>query len=130
MTARSILATAAILGALSVALGAFGAHGLKARLTPDQLAVFETGVRYHMFHVLALIAAAWLIAQSPSGAATTSAVLFLAGIALFSGSLYLLATRTLLGIESWNWLGPITPLGGLCFIAGWISLAVAALKLR
>lgn len=101
---------------LSVACGAFGAHALKRRLDADRLAVFETGARYHMYHSLALVAVAWL-AASRGGSADTAGALFLAGIALFCGSLYALA---LSGIRK---LGAITPLGGLCFLLGWIDFA-------
>lgn len=128
MTARPLLATAAILGGLAVVLGAFGAHGLKPRLTPEQLASFETGVRYQMYHALALFACAWLLERG-APAAGVAGVLFAAGVALFSGSIYLLATRGLTGLEA-RWLGPVTPLGGLCFIAGWIALATAAARVR
>ncbi len=121
-TSRIFFTVAASLGALGVILGAFGAHALKSKLGVDQLATFETGVRYQMYHVFALIAVASLLARSPSSAAVASGWFFLAGIALFSGSLYLLA------LKSWTWLGPVTPLGGLCFIIGWITLAVAAAR--
>jgi uncharacterized membrane protein YgdD (TMEM256/DUF423 family) len=105
-----------------VALGAFAAHGLKARLAPDLLAVFETGVRYQMYHALALLAAAWASSKWPGGAVTAAGWLFVAGIVLFSGSLYALA----LGAP--RWLGPITPVGGLAFLAGWACLAWGAWK--
>jgi uncharacterized membrane protein YgdD (TMEM256/DUF423 family) len=114
---------AALFGATGVALGAFGAHGLKKILAPDhldQLATFETGVRYQMIHALALFLIALLIERHPGRAASASGWLFTAGIVLFSGSLYLL------GGLGWKWLGPVTPLGGLSFIAGWIALLVAA----
>ena len=114
----------AILGALnalvSVAAGAFGAHGLKSRLPADLLATFETGARYQMYHALALLAAAWLCSQRPSGAATAAGWLFQAGIVLFSFSLYALA---LTGVR---WLGAITPVGGVAFLAGWALFAWAA----
>lgn len=119
-TSRFFFTVAASLGAIAVMLGAFGAHALKTKLGVDQLATYETGVRYQMYHVFALISAASLLARAPSAAASASGWFFLAGIVLFSGSLYLLA------LKSWTWLGPVTPLGGLCFIIGWIILAVAA----
>ena len=112
---RTWLGIAAINGALAVMAGAFAAHGLKARLSADALAVFETGARYHMYHALA-IALAGLVA------ARRAAIAFLAGIVLFSGSLYLLA---LTGVTL---LGAVTPVGGLCFIAGWALLAWAAFR--
>ena len=113
---------AGVLGFLAVALGAFGAHALKARLEPGQLVVFETGVRYQMYHALALLAVAMLADRRPCGALNAAGSLFLAGVLLFSGSLYLLST------QGWRWLGPVTPLGGVCFLAGWIALAIAAAR--
>ena len=112
---RNWLGIAAINGALAVMAGAFAAHGLKAHLSTDSLAVFETGARYHMYHALAMAAASLVPARPAS-------VAFLGGIVLFSGSLYLLA---LTGIPI---LGVITPIGGLCFIAGWALLAWRAFK--
>lgn len=105
---------------LAVAAGAFGAHALKSRLTPDMLAVFETGARYQMYHALGLLAVGALVAFGrPTGA---SGWLMLAGIVLFSGSLYALA---LTGVRA---LGAITPVGGLCFLAAWLWLAVVSLR--
>jgi len=117
------LLIAAINGALAVAAGAFGAHALQGRLDTHALQVFETGARYHMYHALAMGLAA-LAVRSGAGATQASAAagFFLAGIILFSGSLYLLA---LTGIRS---LGIVTPFGGLAFLAGWIALAWAATK--
>jgi len=113
-----------IVGALSaltgVAAGAFGAHGLKGRLSAEMLAVFEVGVRYQMYHALALIAAAWMQSRWPSPLVTTGGWLFVIGTVLFSGSLYLMS------ISGTRWLGTITPLGGLSFLAGWVCLAWAA----
>ena len=125
MTTRTLLVTAAAAGGLAVILGAFGAHALKARLTPDQLLSFETGVRYQMYHAFALFACAWMLERGAAGAGTAGG-LMIAGMLLFSGSIYLLATRELTGLTSYRWLGPVTPLGGLCLIAGWITLATAA----
>ncbi|MDX9972478.1 MAG: DUF423 domain-containing protein [FCB group bacterium] len=118
------LRTAAFLGASAVALGAFGAHGLKERLPADLLTVFEVGVRYHMYHALALLALA-LAPQAlwTSAATTTAAWSWLIGILIFSGSLYLLAILNI------RWLGAITPIGGVAFIIGWLALIVAAGKL-
>lgn len=110
----------AISGFLGVALGAFGAHGLKARVPPDLLAVFETGVRYHLVHALALLAVAWAAERWPGTAPGAAGALFLAGIVVFSGSLYLLV------LTGQRWLGAITPIGGVCFLAGWLALAWAA----
>lgn len=113
-----------VLGALSallaVAAGAFGAHGLRLRLTPDMLDVFEVGARYQMYHALGLLAAAWAVDRWPGPAATTAGWLFAAGTALFSGSLYALS---LTGVR---WLGAITPIGGAAFLGGWACLAWAA----
>ena len=114
------LFAAALNGLIAVALGAFAAHGLKSHLEPGRLATFEVGVRYQMYHALALLAVAWLSSARPSGAVTAAGVCFVVGIVLFSGSIYGLA---LLG---WRWLGPITPLGGVGFLVGWFMLAVAA----
>jgi len=107
---------------LAVALGAFSAHALKARLPTDLLAVFETGVRYQMAHALALLAVAWACTRWPGSAATASGWLFVAGSVLFSGSLYALS------LSGVRWLGAITPLGGVAWLAGWLCLAWAAWK--
>ncbi len=114
---RRFYICAGIAGFVGVALGAFGAHGLKSRLEPDLLAVFETGVRYQMYHVLALCAAAWGWARWPGRWFALAGWAFIAGIVIFSGSLYLLA------VTGQRWLGAITPLGGVAFIAGWAALA-------
>jgi uncharacterized membrane protein YgdD (TMEM256/DUF423 family) len=119
---RTFLLLGAISGAIAVAAGAFGAHGLRSRLSPEYLAVFETGARYQMFHALALLGAAWTSERSPGAAATAAGWLFVAGTVLFSGSLYAL---TLSGARA---LGAITPFGGVAFIAGWLALAWAALR--
>jgi uncharacterized membrane protein YgdD (TMEM256/DUF423 family) len=109
------------LGALSsfaaVALGAFGAHALRGRLPPDMLQVFDTGIRYHMFHALGLLAVAWAATRWPGTAVSAAGWLFVAGTLVFSGSLYLLA------LTGQRWLGAITPLGGACFLLGWLALA-------
>ncbi|MES2808181.1 MAG: DUF423 domain-containing protein [Bacteroidota bacterium] len=124
---KSIVVTAAILGALAVITGAFGAHGLKAKITPAQLDIWHTAVQYNFYHVFALLFLATL--KTNSGCLTASFYLFTAGIVLFSGSLYLLACRDLLQLESSvKVLGPITPLGGTLFIAGWVTLACAAIS--
>lgn len=116
------IAIAAINGFMAVALGAFAAHGLKARLAPDMLAIFQTGVQYQMYHALALFGVGLLCMQiSDSALLRASAWSFLAGIIIFSGSLYILS---LSGIR---WLGAITPIGGGGFILGWLLLASAML---
>ena len=121
MSADRLFATLGAASAfVAVAAGAFGAHALRARLSPDLLAVFETGARYQMYHALGLLAVAWAVTRWPSPWPQRAGWLFLAGTLLFSGSLYALA---LSGIR---WLGAITPLGGLAFLAGWLCLAFAA----
>lgn len=117
---RIFLLLAAFAGFTGVALGAFAAHGLKARLSAEYLAVFQTGVHYQLIHALALFGVALLLQRLPSGLLHAAGSLFALGILLFSGSLYLL---TLSGIGK---LGMITPLGGLAFLAGWLCLGLAA----
>ena len=111
---------AAAAGFSGVALGAFAAHALKARLAPDMLAVVETGARYQMYHAFALVAAAWGWARWQRRAFVNAGILFIAGIVLFSGSLYLLA---LTGVRGF---GAVTPLGGVALLAGWASLGWGA----
>ncbi|MBD2182359.1 DUF423 domain-containing protein [Planktothrix sp. FACHB-1355] len=120
------LSVAAILGGLSVALGAFGAHALKEKLTERSLEIFETGVRYQMYHALALLLVALLLtrAEIPQTSLIASGFAFIAGVVIFSGSLYALS---LSGVK---WLGAITPLGGVAFIVGWGCLAVAAFSFK
>jgi uncharacterized membrane protein YgdD (TMEM256/DUF423 family) len=118
------LLIAAINGLLAVASGAFAAHGLQARLDPHALQVFETGARYHMYHALAIGLAAFALRGPASSAATVACSFFLAGILLFSGSLYLLA---LTGVRSFAF---VTPVGGVCFLIGWGALALAATRLK
>ena len=115
-------ATGAILAGLGVVLGAFGAHGLRSRLTPELLAIFETGVRYHMYHALGLLAVGWAATRWSSPWIAAAGWLFLAGIVIFSGSLYILA---LTGVRGW---GAVTPIGGLGFILGWLALAIGATR--
>ncbi len=101
---------------IAVVLGAFGAHGLKGRLTTEMLNAFEVGVRYQMYHALALLAAAWALSRWPRAEVTVAGWLFVAEITIFSGSLYLLS---LTGVR---WIGAITPIGGVAFLLGWLSL--------
>jgi len=115
-------AVGAIAAGLGVILGAFGAHGLKSRVSADLLVIFETGVRYHMYHALALLAVGLAAARWNSGWFNVAGWLFVAGIAIFSGSLYAMTFTGAL------WLGAITPLGGLAFILGWAALALGALR--
>lgn len=120
---RTFFALGAISAFLAVAAGAFGAHGLKDRLSPEMLAIFETGARYQMYHALALMATAWAQTRfSGSGIVTTAGWLFVIGTLVFSGSLYVLS------LTETRWLGAITPIGGLAFLAGWLCLAYAALR--
>ena len=111
-------ALAAGFGLVAVALGAFGAHALQERLEPRALEVFETGVRYQMFHAVALLAVALLVARHGGQLLVASGWSFTAGIVIFSGSLYLLAMT---GVGRW---GAVTPVGGVAFLAGWLLLAV------
>lgn len=117
---KGFLTTAALLGAVTVGLGAFGAHALKQSLSPASLGIYETAVRYQFYHVFALALTGLLAAQFAGKQLRLAGILFICGIVLFSGSLYLLSL-----MPAYPWLGAITPLGGACFIAGWIFLALA-----
>ena len=119
---KTFFALGAAFGLLGVALGAFGAHGLKGTLSPDMLANFETGVRYQMYHAVGLLAVAWAVTRWPGGLTTAAGWLFVVGILIFSGSLYILS------ITGIRWLGAVTPIGGVALIAGWGCLIVAALR--
>jgi uncharacterized membrane protein YgdD (TMEM256/DUF423 family) len=116
---RTFWTLGCLFGFLAVAAGAFGAHALRARLGTEMLAVWETAARYQMYHALALLAVAMAASRWPAGGWAPAGWLFTAGIAIFCGSLYLLA------LTGTRWLGAITPLGGLCFLAGWVALALA-----
>jgi uncharacterized membrane protein YgdD (TMEM256/DUF423 family) len=120
---RTFLLVGALAAFIGVALGAFGAHGLRNRLSADMLAVFETGVRYQMYHALAILIVGLAAARLDGWLIRAAGWLFTVGIVLFSGSLYALA---LSGITV---LGAVTPIGGLAFLAGWACLAIAALAL-
>ncbi|MBL7697696.1 MAG: DUF423 domain-containing protein [Chitinophagaceae bacterium] len=122
---RGFLITAALLAALAVILGAFGAHGLKQIVPPDTISTFETGVRYHFYHSLALFAAGILYERYRKGWVKFAGIAFILGIALFSGSLYLLTLLKATETAGLRGIGIITPFGGLFFIAGWIALAIA-----
>ena len=120
-------------GAIAVMIGALGAHALKAKLqtgeiTADQLASFETAVKYQMYHAFLLIIIFILQTKFPVKLLQTSGYLIIAGTILFSGSIYILTTKNVLGLANVSFLGPITPIGGLLLIAGWISLFISALK--
>ena len=120
--AKIFIIVGGIFAFLSVAAGAFGAHVLKSRINAEMLSVFEVGVRYQMYHALALIATACLHSKHPSRNTITSGGLFIVGIILFSGSLYTLS----LGGPAW--LGPVTPLGGFAFLLGWLFMVLAAFR--
>jgi uncharacterized membrane protein YgdD (TMEM256/DUF423 family) len=114
---RLLFGVGCVSAAIAVALGAFGAHGLRGRLVPDMLSVFEIGVRYQMYHALALLGVALAYARWPTATIAAAGWLFVAGTLVFSGSLYLLA------VSGQRWLGAITPLGGAALIVGWLALA-------
>ncbi|MBI2268980.1 MAG: DUF423 domain-containing protein [Bacteroidetes bacterium] len=122
------LIIAGISGALSVALGAMGAHALKAVIAPELLQTYEKAVQYQVYHTFGLIAVALLMQSNPAKFLRWSGNLFIAGIVLFSGSLYFLSTRSLIGIEGMRWVGAITPFGGLSFITGWLFFSFSFLK--
>ncbi len=109
---------------IAIAAGAFGAHSLRERISPDLLAVFETAARYQMYHALALLATSWAWTQWPGSALRMAGWLFIAGTALFCGSLYILV------LTGTRWLGAVTPVGGLAFIAGWAAFAWGVLCRR
>jgi len=114
---RWVFATGSVLAGLGVVFGAFGAHALKASLSPKMLSTFETGVRYQMYHALGLLALAWAISRWPERRLSFAAWMLLAGTAVFSGSLYLLV------LTGARWFGAITPFGGALLIAGWLFVA-------
>ncbi len=110
---RFFLLAGAVLAGLAVAAGAFGAHGLEGRVSPERIETFETGVTYQMYHALALLFVGWWAAQTPGALVTWAGICFLVGIVLFSGSLYVLV------LTDTSWLGAITPFGGVAFLVGW-----------
>jgi uncharacterized membrane protein YgdD (TMEM256/DUF423 family) len=124
---RRIILTASLFGAIAVIFGAFGAHSLKNVLSSGALEVWAKGVEYQFYHTFALLFLS-LIAIKEDKLLKWSYVFFTLGIIFFSGSLYLLATRELLNMAFLNYIGPVTPIGGLCFILGWALLFVAASK--
>jgi len=133
---KSIQIRGIIFAGIAVVLGAFGAHALKALLPLDRLQIFETGVRYQFMHALALIILSLSMANAKKQEHTTiatkwmkrAATAFTIGIILFSGSLYLLSTNSILPISIGNWMGPITPIGGLFFISGWTCWGIAIVR--
>ena len=122
MNGRQALLLGAVYGATAVIAGAFGAHALRGRLSPDDLAVFETAARYQMYHAVALVTLAKWLEQGVRPPLEWAARLFAIGVLIFSGSLYALA------LSGQRWLGLVTPLGGVGLIAGWVALGVAAVR--
>jgi uncharacterized membrane protein YgdD (TMEM256/DUF423 family) len=120
---KRYLITAAILGAITVAMGAFGAHTLKAILPENALTTYETAIRYQFYHVFALAITAILYEKYPNQSVINAAACFIVGLIFFCGSLYILTIRAATGIEWLRLVGPFTPVGGLFFIAGWLQLA-------
>jgi len=124
MLNKTFLRAGALMALLGVVLGAFGAHSLKGLLSVERLATFEIGVRYQMYHAIALVLVALLAPYLSKRLLTIAGWLFMVGIVLFSGSLYLLACREVIGLTTYRWLGPLTPIGGMCFIIGWATLFI------
>jgi len=131
MLSKYFISIAAFLGAITVALGAFGAHALKAVLSPAALTTYETAVRYQMYHVVALLITGILFNKSTlpkqQKLLTSAGLFFIDGIVLFSGSLYFIIAKPFLGIEGLPWVGIITPMGGLLWIAAWVLLGLSQL---
>jgi uncharacterized membrane protein YgdD (TMEM256/DUF423 family) len=119
---RIFFACGAASAMLAVAAGAFGAHALRARLTPEHLAIFETGARYQIYHALALLAVAWAVSRWPGPLPVYAGWLFVGGSVVFSGSLYTLA------LTGARWWGAVTPIGGVAFLAGWLRLVLMAVR--
>lgn len=130
MGKKTVLIIASFSGALAIILGALGAHALEAELTPRNLASYKTGSLYHIFHSIVLLVLGFSQKGLNAKSRNVLVWLFLVGIVLFSGSIYLLATRHFLEMEGLAVLGPVTPIGGLVLIAGWISVGVFAYKQR
>jgi len=128
MTQKLVLLVGALTGCLAVILGAFGAHGLRDKLDPDLLASFETGIRYQFYHALALLLIGLLMNHVGAATLRAASTCIMIGTLLFSGSIYLLSTRALLPFGDMRFLGPVTPLGGVLLIAGWILMAVAFIR--
>jgi uncharacterized membrane protein YgdD (TMEM256/DUF423 family) len=127
---KGFLQTAALLGALSVALGAFGAHGLKKIVPPETVSTFETGVRYQFYHVFALLAVAMLYDKFSADWMRYAGICFLVGMLLFSGSLYVLTALKATNTVGLSGIGAITPFGGLFLIAGWVCMFVSIVKTK
>ena len=127
---KGFLKTATLLGVFSVALGAFAAHSLKQYISDYAVNIFDTGVRYQFYHVFALLASGILYKEFQNKYIQGAGKFFIAGIILFSGSLYVLAIIKGAVLPGYDWIGAITPLGGLCFVAGWICLFLGMYKKR
>jgi len=128
MSKNPFLFIAGISGALVVALGALGAHSLKPYLPPDALVSYETAVRYQFYHTMALLVIGLVYATDIPKTIKWAGWLFVAGIICFSGSVYFLSTKAITGLVNISFLGPVTPVGGLLFMAGWVMVAVAAVR--
>lgn len=126
---KQIILTASFFGLTAVILGAFGAHGLEGKISDYHLGTWKTANQYHFYHTLALLFLS-TFSRAKNASIRVSFFAFVFGILLFSGSLYLLSVRSLIGLDEFRMLGPVTPLGGLCFIIGWIGLFVAAVRNR
>ncbi len=127
---KKLIIISSILSAVGVIMGAFGAHALKESLSELQLKSYETGVKYHLIHSIAILVLALLYHQTKTKLFYTAGILMFIGIILFSFSIYLLSCKELLGIESWSFLGPITPIGGTFFISAWVLVCMAGFKLK
>ena len=125
---KKIVITASLLGALTIGIGAFGAHGLKDLVDTQSVLSFETGVRYQMYHVLALFMLG-IATTIPSTLKKWVSRIFIIGIFLFSGSIYILSMKTLISFDV-SFLGPVTPIGGVLFIIGWLRLAYGLLTIK
>lgn len=125
---KNLLILISISGLLAVCIGAFGAHGLEGKISPESLTSYKTGVSYQFYHTLAALASYILLIDNQSKTKLWPSWLFIIGNLLFSGSIYLLTTRTLTGIENTTWLGPITPIGGVCYIMGWAMMIYIIIK--
>jgi len=121
---KGFLKTAAFIGALAVILGAFGAHKLKELVSESAVITFDTGVKYQMYHAIALAIVAILYQQFSKKSMKLAGWFFIIGILLFSGSLYILTVKAALVLPNLSWAGPITPIGGLFFVAGWIAMGI------
>ncbi|MEO6883442.1 MAG: DUF423 domain-containing protein [Bacteroidia bacterium] len=132
---RKILLFASVFGLTAIIFGAMAAHFLESKLvggqiTPRDIHAFETASKYQLFHSIALLLIVLLMDKLDVKLMRLTSVFFIVGVIIFSGSIYLLSTQNLIGIGNLNWLGPITPLGGLSFIAGWTTLFIAAFKAK